>query len=258
MWIGIDLGWMALVLLASVRVGALFALTPLFGPMALPARVRAALALLLAVALVWTVRPDAAAALSATRSLGALAFAALSEAALGAAMAFGLFSAFAALHFAGKLLDIQIGLSLGTVFDPVTRAQSPLLGTLLGLLGAMLFFALDGHLLLLRGLAHAFTVVPPGHAPFSWHPRDFADQFGVSFVFGLVLAAPLVFALLLIDVGLGIASRTMPQLNIFTVGIPVKIVMALLLLVATLPAMAPTMARVFATAFAFWRQLLGS
>ena len=76
------------------------------------------------------------------------------------------------------------------------------------------------------------------------------------FLFGITLVAPVVFALLLVDVGLGIISRTMPQLNIFTIGIPIKIVVGLLVLATTLTALAPVMARVFQSAFSYWQQLL--
>lgn len=257
MTLGIDLAWVTLVLLASVRIGALFVFTPLFGAMPLPPRLRVLFALLLAAATVSALQAASPAADVAARSVGALAIAAAAEAAIGAAMAFGLFAAFGAFQFAGKLLDIQIGFSLGTVFDPVTRSQAPLLGTVLNLLAVMVFFSLDGHLLLMRGIAYSFTAMPPGQFPASWDIAAFADQFGVMFVFGLVLAAPVVFALLLTDVGLGIASRTMPQLNIFTVGIPVKIVIGLTLFAATLSAMAPVMARVFGTVFTFWQRLGG-
>jgi flagellar biosynthetic protein FliR len=76
------------------------------------------------------------------------------------------------------------------------------------------------------------------------------------FVLGLTLAAPVVFALLLVDVGVGIVSRSIPQLNVFTLGIPAKIIVGLLVLAASLAAMAPVMARVFETVFAFWQRLL--
>lgn len=120
MTIGIDIAWATLVLLASIRIGALFVLTPLFGASPLPGRLRVLLALLLAAAMVSALQGIPPVAAQTTRTVGALAVAALAEVVIGAAMAFGLFAAFAAFQFAGKLLDIQIGFSLGTVFDPVT------------------------------------------------------------------------------------------------------------------------------------------
>ena len=249
----VDSAWIAVVLLVSIRLGALFVLAPVFGGISMPAQFRAAFVLALSATLV------AGLNVPITRmpmDVGPLVIAALSEVALGAAMAFGLFTAFGAFQFAGKLLDIQIGFSLGTVFDPVTRAQSPLLGSALNMLALVLFFALDGHHMLLRGVAYSLERVPPGNIPQNWSLTPFIDQFGTMFLFGITLVAPVVFALLLVDVGLGIISRTMPQLNIFTIGIPIKIVVGLLVLAASLTALAPVMARVFQTAFSYWQQLL--
>ncbi|HWH82074.1 MAG TPA: flagellar biosynthetic protein FliR [Burkholderiaceae bacterium] len=249
----VDTAWIALVLLASVRFGALFVLAPVFGGVPLPAQFRALFVLAMAATLVLALRLQP---LQTAVEVVPLALAALSELAIGAAMAFGLFTAFGAFQFAGKLLDLQIGFSIGTVFDPVTRAQSPLLGAALNMLALVLFFALDGHHMMMRGVAYSLERVPPGSLPANWSLTPFVDQFGSMFVFGLVLVAPVVFALLLVDVGLGIVSRTMPQLNVFTVGIPAKIVVGLLLLAATLSALAPVMARVFASVFSYWQRLL--
>jgi flagellar biosynthesis protein FliR len=250
----VDSVWVAHVLLVSLRMGALFALTPLFGAAPVPSCLRAYLALALAAAMVGAADLPSldTAVLTGT---GAMALACLSELAIGAAMSFGIFAAFAAFQFAGKLLDIQIGFSLGTVFDPLTRTQAPLLGTMLNLLAVMLFFSLDAHHLLLRAVAHSLEGLPPGSLPTSWDVAAFADQFGIMFVFGLTLAAPVVFALLLLDVGLGIASRTMPQLNIFTVGIPIKITAGLLVFTGMLVALAPVVGRVFDSVFTFWQRL---
>lgn len=254
MSLSVDSAWMALVLLVSIRFGALFILAPVFGGMPMPAQFRAFFVLAMAATFVVALRLPAGAI---PLEVMPLLIAALSELAIGAAMAFGLFAAFGAFQFAGKLLDIQIGFSMGTVYDPVTRAQSPLLGSALNVLALMLFFALDAHHMLMRGVAYSLERVPPGTLPVQWSLVPFVDQFGVMFLFGITLIAPIVFTLLLVDVGLGIVSRTMPQLNIFTIGIPAKIVVGLLVLAGTLTAMAPVMARVFASVFSFWQRLLG-
>lgn len=249
----VDFAWVALVLLLSIRLGALFVLAPVFGGIPVPMQFRAFFVLALSATLVAALHLPTA---SMHVDVVPLVLAALSELALGAAMAFGLFTAFGAFQFAGKLLDIQIGFSLGTVFDPVTRAQSPLLGSALNMLALVLFFALDGHHMLMRGVAYSLERVPPGGLPENWSLVPFIDQFGSMFLFGLTLVAPVVFALLLVDVGLGIVSRTMPQLNIFTIGIPAKIIVGLLVFAGTLTALAPVMARVFGSVFAYWQRLL--
>jgi flagellar biosynthesis protein FliR len=250
----VDFFWVALVLLVSIRLGALFVLAPVFGGISVPGPFRVLLVLAFAASLTAALQPPRA---SVPVEIVPLVLAALCELALGAAMAFGLFTAFGAFQFAGKVLDIQIGFSLGTVFDPVTRAQVPLLGSVLGMLALVLFFALDGHHMMMRGVAHSIERVPPGALPQNPGLLPFVDQFGSMFLFGLTLVAPVVFALLLVDVGVGIVSRTMPQLNVFTIGIPAKILVGLLVLAGTLNALAPVIARVFSSLFTYWQRLLG-
>ena len=254
MQLTVDAAWIAHALLASIRFGALLVLAPVFGGIPLPNQFRALFVLAMSGTLVLALgipaRPQSLKVLP-------LLLAAASELVVGAVMAFGLFAAFAAFQFAGKLLDVQIGFSIGTVYDPVTRAQSPLLGSAMNTLALMLFFALDAHHLLMRGVAYSLERVPPGSLPEHWQLTPLVDQFGAMFVFGLTLVAPVVFALLLVDVGLGLVSRTMPQLNIFTLGIPTKIVVGLLIFAGTLTAMAPVMAKVFASVFTYWQRMLG-
>jgi flagellar biosynthetic protein FliR len=233
----------------------LFVLAPVFGGMAMPAQFRALFVMAMAALMVVALHLPEPAALP--QNVPSLLVAALGELAIGAAMAFGLFAAFGAFQFAGKLLDIQIGFSLGTVFDPATRTQAPLLGSALNMLALVLFFTFEGHHMLMRGVAYSLERLPPGGWPAHWTLTPFVEQFGVMFIFGLVLIAPVMFAVFLVDVGLGIASRTMPQLNIFTVGIPVKIVVGMLVLAVSLPALAPVMARVFKATFGYWQQIAG-
>lgn len=249
----VESAWIALVLLASIRFGAMLVLAPVFGGIPLPAQFRALFVMAFAATMVAALGLSNS---SLSMDVGSIVLAALSELAIGAAMAFGLFTAFGAFQFAGKLLDLQIGFSIGTIFDPVTRAQSPMLGTALSMLALALFFALDGHHMLVRGVAYSLERVPPGSMPSNWSLAPFVEQFGAMFIFGLTLVAPVVFTLVLVDVGLGIVSRTMPQLNVFMLGIPAKIIVGLLVFAGTLTALAPVMARVFGSVFSFWQRLL--
>ncbi|TAL13612.1 MAG: flagellar biosynthetic protein FliR [Aquabacterium sp.] len=252
--IRVDAGWLLAVLLASMRLAALLVMVPVLGGAGTPPRARVLLGLALTATLLAALplhvsAPDLRPA--------SLAVAALRELAIGAVMAFGLHTAFGALGLAGRLLDMQIGFTVGSIFDPVTRAASPVLGTLLTMLGAAVFYAMDGHLMLVRAVAFSFEQLPPG-GPFRWwDAAPVVAQFGTMFVLGLTLAAPVVIALLLVDVGLGIVSRTMPQMNVFLVSIVVKIFIGLLVLMATLPAAAPVLRRLFDTTFRWWQQMLG-
>lgn len=253
MQIQIDAAWLLTVLLASLRMAALLMFTPVLGGMNTPPQAR--LLLLLALTAAMLAALPAHAAPPALLSMPALGLAGARELLIGGAMAFGLYCAFGSLAFAGKLLDMQIGYSVGSIFDPVTRSSSPLLGTLLTTLGTVVFYTMDGHHMLVRMVAYSFSKVPPG-GDLPWQSLSpFVDQFGAMFVLGLTLAAPVVVALFLVDLGLGIVSRTMPQMNVFLVAIVVKIIVGLLILTVALGAMAPVVTRIFNTSFAYWQRL---
>ena len=143
MLLNIDQGWLVQVCLASIRIGMLFILTPIFSNMRGVTTARVLLVLALSVALAANLAP-------APRGLdleyGPLLAAGAAEVVTGGVLAFGLFAAFSAFSVAGKILDIQSGFSIGSVYDPVTGGGAPVFTTVLNLAAVALFFALDGHL----------------------------------------------------------------------------------------------------------------
>jgi flagellar biosynthetic protein FliR len=252
MRIALDSAWIAAVLLVSIRLGPLMILTPVFGSADIPVRARVLFALALAMLVVssatvrWTIDLSSGSAL-----LGA----ALVELVIGAVLAFGLLAAFAAFIFGGRLLDLQVGFGVASLIDPTTRGQAPLLGTLLNLVAIAVFFAVDGHHVLVRGFAQSLERVPPGTA-WSDLPIDaVVAQFGAVFVYGLMIVAPAVFALLLLDVALALAARTMPQMNVFIVAMPLKVVVGLLVLALSAGYLLPAMQRIFETIPRYWDRL---
>ena len=161
----------------------------------------------------------------------------LVEAAIGAAFALGFLTAYAATQIAGRALDLQMGFGLSSVLNPDTQTLSSLTGMVLGLVGVGVFLGLDGHHALIRALAASVATFPPAMQPDSslW-PMAFADA-GVMFTYGLMLAAPVMCALLLADITMPQPSfaRSMPQLNIFVMGFALKIVLGVIGLAAALP-----------------------
>jgi flagellar biosynthesis protein FliR len=252
----LDSGWLILVFLVSLRLGALFVLAPGFGSIQAPAMFR----VLLVVALAAALAPLAATAPGQAQVLagspGALLASALNELMVGGLLAFGVFAAFGAFMFAGRAIDMQIGFGIANLLDPVSRTHGPLIGTALNLTGLAVFLAADGHHLLLRGIALSFERVPPGTGLQTIDVAALAAQFGVAFSLGLAIAAPVLVLLLLIDLGLAVMSRTMPQWNVFFVSMPVKIFAGLAVLALSVPHLGPVMNRLFASIFAFWDRAL--
>jgi flagellar biosynthesis protein FliR len=249
----VDPGWVVSALLLWLRLAALFFLTPVLagfkGPNVVLVILTLALAALLSMA--WA-RPQA----DVSTSWPALFLAGLGEVVLGMVLAFGVHAAFAAFGLAGQLLDLQMGFGAGGVFDPVTRGQSPVLAAALGALAVVAFFSMDAHHALLRGIAFSVAEVPPGTWVESLSVEAVMRQFGAVFTLALSLIAPVFVVLLLLEVGLAMISRVLPQMNVFFIGMPVKITLGLALLALAAPALPPVMARAYASIFSFWSGVL--
>lgn len=249
----VTFGWLAAVVLVSIRLGAVFLLSPLFSVGGLPVRVR--------VMLVWGLAVMLVMALNIPHSLNELtmstfAQSALFELFLGSLMAFGMHCAFATFHLGGRILDFQVGFGAASLIDPMTDNQNPLLGTLLHLLAVVMFFLVNGHHLFLKGLAYSFEKIPPGSLT-QMSLAPVLEQFGLMFIYGVAVVAPAVFALFLVDVGMAIAARTMPQVNVFIISMPLKVFVGLVVLAMSLTYMGPLMMRIYDSIFRYWMTLLG-
>jgi flagellar biosynthetic protein FliR len=249
----VDPAWAALVLLVGLRVAPLFVMAPVLGSVRAPSLVRALLVVALSAAVVSV---SGAALAAAPATLAQLLLLGVTELVVGAALAFGLAAAFAAFLFAGRLLDLQFGFGVATLLDPTTRTHAPLLGTALNLAAVSVFFAADGHHLLIRAIGLSLEQFPPGRFIGELHLSAVAAQFGVMFAFGLAIAAPALLAVLLLDLGFALASRTMPQMNVFIIAIPFKIVLGLAVLAASLRHIGAAMTSVFESVFRYWSALL--
>ncbi|MGE5578682.1 MAG: flagellar biosynthetic protein FliR [Bacillota bacterium] len=140
-----------------------------------------------------------------------------------------------AVEVAGHIVDVEIGFSMANVIDPAFGGSSALMGTFKYLLISVIFMAMDGHHLFLWGLSESFGVLPAGLAnlPSAW-VQVAVQAAGRMLLIGLVLSCPVWASLLITDVALGVLARSVPQLNIFVVGMPVKALVGLSVLSASL------------------------
>ena len=143
---------------------------------------------------------------------------------------------FAAISVAGSFLDSALGFSYGSLVDPLTGVQSTVLAQLYAMVGVLIFIALDGDHWMIQGLARTYDLVPMTKFPSIGALVGGADKAFVS-IFGsaIELAAPVMLAALLTDCALGLVARVMPQLNVFAVGFPAKILVGLLVMGISLP-----------------------
>ncbi|MEM7469275.1 MAG: flagellar biosynthetic protein FliR [Pseudomonadota bacterium] len=241
---------LSLVSLGSVRIGVLLSYLPIFTITRVPVLIRILLAVALSVALLH------ATAGGQLTTLADFVAALCREIFVGAVLVFGFMCGFGALLFGGRIADFQMGFGVAGLLDPASGNQSPLLGTLLHMAGLLTFFAVDGHLLFLRGLAFSFSHVPVGAGLPMLSLDALIAQFGVMFFIGLAVVAPVVMSLLMVDLGMAIAGRTMPQVNMFIVGLPLKIFLGLFVLAISIPYLSPLLQRLYATIFEFWEYVM--
>lgn len=241
-----------MIYLVTVRVGALLLMSPVLGAARVPIVARVIIVITLSVALASGLRYELhVGQLSASD----VVLASVNEVINGSVMALGLFASFAAARLAGQMADLQMGLSLGAVFDPTNRSVNSVMASAMNLMAVVGFFALDGHLLLVRALAFSLQSVPPG-AMISLSVHAVVGQFGAMVSLGLMLVAPTFACLLLVEVALASLSRAVPQMNVFVIGMPVKVMTGIGVMALTLPAMAPSLRRVFESTLTYWAKVL--
>lgn len=245
--------WITGVLLVSTRLAMVFIATPPFAGIPVPALARVIVVVGLAVGMVGTTTFAVPGGLEPGALLGAVLF----EIVVGGVFAAGLFAVFAAFQFGGRLLDYQIGFGMGSLVDIATRNNIPLIGALLSALAAVYFFAIDGHLVLLRLVHLSLEKLPPGGSVTSIDLGSVIAQFATCFSFGLMLVAPVVLCLLLVDIGMAFMSRTMPQMNVFVMSMSLKVLIGLTVLAIAVPLAGSVIRRVFDSAFNGWNRMLG-
>lgn len=256
MQITLDPAWAMAVFFTSLRLGVLLVMTPIFSSLTGLMTVRVLFTLALSALLVSGLAAGHGLNPAPPLQPGPVLVAALAELVLGATLAFGVFAAFGAFSVAGKILDIQSGFGIGNVYDPVTRAGAPLFASMLNMVAVVVFFGMDGHHALLRGVAFSLRQVAPGSGFSGLAMEPVLRQFGLMFSLGVALIVPVMFALLLLETGLAVVSRVLPQMNVFVIGVPVKLVAGLAIFALTVGASGPAMGRVFGAIFQFWEQVL--
>jgi flagellar biosynthesis protein FliR len=241
-------------LLIWVRVAATLVASPIFGTVPAPAVFKVLLSLFLSVAIALGVAANPAHSPSLAHTH--LAAAVLHEAFIGLTLGFGLQTAFGALSMAGKVLDIQLGFGLGATYDPVLGAQAPVLSAALTMYGVVIFFLVGGHHGLVRGLAFSFERMPAGTGDLGAGALPaVVAQFGAMFTLAVVVVAPVIFGLLLVEAGLSVLSRFMPQMNIMFVGVPVKIFAGLSLLALLAPHLRTPVASAIRGVFVYFERV---
>jgi flagellar biosynthetic protein FliR len=225
----------ASVLWPFVRVLALITAAPVLGNRSVPVRVRVGLALAIAVVIAPGLPPPPPGALSSASAIMVLA----QQMLVGYVVGFTVRLAFAAVELAGDLIGLQMGFSFAGFIDPQHSGQTPLLGSFLGVLATLMFLSLDGHLALIASITDSFRTVPVGTEFMSLLRWEKLVAMGAGlFASGLHIALPMVATLMAVNLALGVIARSAPQLNLFSVGFPMTLMLGLILLALLLPSLA--------------------
>ena len=221
-------------LLAVTRTVAFVLVTPPFNTRGVPAQARVALAVALALPLTSGLQADAPPLASPD-----LVVRLLLQLATGLALGFLVLAAVSAVQSAGDLIDIVGGFNSSIALDPLLLTQTSVFGRLHQFVAVTVLFATDGHLMIIHGLSRSLQAMPDPRI--SWQALGEAVVADVSGLLtaALQIAAPVLAAMLVADVSLGLLTRAAPALNAFALAFPLKILFTLLIagfVVAELPA----------------------
>ena len=239
------------------RMSGIFSTAPMFGARNVPVMVKAGLSLLLSYILLPLLFDPNLILPDAILSYVALI---IGEFLIGLIMGFACSFIFHGIQMTGALLDMQIGFGMVHIFDPQIGQQVPLIGNFKYILAMLVYLASNSHHLFLSAMFYSFKIIPVTKGLFQ--PNMLAnimvDMLAVIFVIAVKIGLPIVVAVFLTEVALGILARTMPQMNIFVVGVPGKIIVGIFVLSLALPSYIVFLEVIFSEIFHHMYRLLES
>ena len=241
-------------LLIFVRVSAFFVTIPLFSYKTIPSQLKIVLAFVLSWMMYYTF------SIEAFTINGDYLLLVLKEAIVGLVLGLVVYIVFSAVQIAGGFIDFQMGFAMANIVDPQTGAQSPLMGQFFNFLLLLVFLTINGHHLVLDGIFYSYQFMPIDQ----FFPK-FGDVESIEYIMKLFVAvfaiafqmsAPIIATLFLVTLALGITGKTVPQLNIFVVGFPIKIAVGFILLVTMMGVMVEVMEKVIEMGIMGMRNLM--
>ena len=241
--LNIPLLQLQLFFLVFLRIGAIFMSMPVFDSESIPVLFKLALSFATSIVLfpILKLNPEPVFA-----NLAAFCVGVAGEIFIGMAIGFTVKLIFAGIQLAGLLAGYQMGLAIANVMDPASSEQIPLLAQFNHLVALLIFITINAHYWFIRALAESFRIVPP----LSVHlGNSFMEQVthlaGNMFLISIQVGAPVIAALLIASVSFGLIARTVPQMNVFIVAIPLKIGVGLLFFGFSLPYFSAFLKKIF-------------
>ncbi|EJL03129.1 MULTISPECIES: flagellar biosynthetic protein FliR [Pseudomonas] len=217
--------WVAAFVLPLFRVTAVLMSMPVFGTTLVPRRVRLYFALAITVVIAPGLPP-----MPQIHALDLSALMLVAEQILiGALMGFSLQLFFQAFVVAGQIISVQMGMAFASMVDPTNGVNTAVIGQFLTMLVTLLFLAMNGHLVVFEVLTESFTTMPVGSALLVNHFWEIAGKLGWVLGAAMVLVLPAITALLVVNIAFGVMTRAAPQLNIFSIGFPLTLVLGMVI-----------------------------
>ncbi len=241
--LSVEMPQLQLLFFIFLRVGAIFMFLPIFNSRAIPVLFKLGFAMSVAF-LLYPLLSGQARPLFAT--IPELALAAACELMVGILIGLAVRTLFTGFQMAGQMAGYQMGMAIANVMDPATSTQVPILATFYNLLAILIFLSINAHIFLLRAMVESFQIVPLFGFQFNQAViQQIINLAGNMFIIALKIGAPVIVALLITSTGLGLVARTIPQMNIFIVAMPLKIAIGLIFLGMSLPYMSEFLAGTF-------------
>lgn len=238
-----------------LRISAVFMLAPVVGARNVPARIRLCMAILITL----VIAPLLPAPTPVPMFEAAWWRILVEQLVIGLCMGFVLLLVFEAVVLGGEMIAYSMGLSFAQLADPLRGVSTPVVGQFMLILTTLLFLGMGGHLVLIDLLVRSFSSLPVGGARFGGEQLGLLLGYSATlFAGGLLLGLPVVTALLVANLSLGVMGRSAPSLNLFAVGFPVTLVSGLLLMYGGLPALAEQVGLLLDGAWVVIAQITGA
>ncbi|MGV8711994.1 MAG: flagellar biosynthetic protein FliR [Nitrosomonas sp.] len=219
------------------RILALVATAPILGNPSIPVRVKLGLAVMLTILVAPTVEQSLP-QIDPSSGMGLIVL--MQQLLIGVAIGFVMRIVFVAVEMAGELIGLQMGLGFAIFFDPQNSGQIDIVGRFLGVIASLAFLAIDGHLMTIALISQSFSTLPVSTEGVNQATFTSLANWGQEiFRAGLQLSLPVLTALLITNLALGVLTRAAPQLNIFAVGFPITLSIGLIVLALSMPFYAP-------------------
>ncbi|MBU5314242.1 flagellar type III secretion system protein FliR [Tissierella carlieri] len=219
-----------LFLLVMVRTSGIFIFSPFFSSQNIPNIMKIGLSFSVSLLITSTL------SISPDFSNEILILLILKELMVGVIIGFISYAFFSAFYVMGQIVDMKIGFGMANVIDPQNRIQVPLMGNFYYILSFLLLMSFNGHHLIISALVDSYKFLPIGGFKYTGDTMNLLiNSLSKSFEIGFKLSTPIVAIIFLTDVVLGIISKTIPQMNVFVVGMPLKVLIGLLIILISMP-----------------------